>query len=131
MPSALDFIAYSGNLQMYTTEVERAIDDWGDIWVASANPNSDGSYIENRLSYLTMIDAIGIQRLNRGHESLTADKREAFRFHHISTDEVFGELQLNDAPFTESTSYAPKSPYSASKAASDHLVRAWHEYLGN
>jgi dTDP-glucose 4,6-dehydratase len=50
----------------------------------------------------------------------------AHRFHHASTDEVYGSLGPNDAPFTESTSYAPNSPYSASKAASDHLVRAYH-----
>lgn len=49
------------------------------------------------------------------------------RFHHISTDEVYGSLNENDPPFTESTRYAPNSPYSASKAASDHLVRAYHE----
>ena len=52
-----------------------------------------------------------------------------FRFHHISTDEVFGALGPNDPPFTETTPYDPRSPYSASKAASDHLVRAWwHTY---
>ena len=48
------------------------------------------------------------------------------RFHHISTDEVYGTLSADDNAFTESTAYAPNSPYSASKAASDHLVRAWH-----
>ena len=60
---------------------------------------------------------------------LDGEKREAFRFHHISTDEVFGALGENDPPFTETTPYDPRSPYSASKAASDHLVRAWfHTY---
>jgi dTDP-glucose 4,6-dehydratase len=52
------------------------------------------------------------------------------RFHHVSTDEVYGSLGPDDAPFTESTSYAPNSPYSASKAASDHLVRAYHHTYG-
>ena len=52
------------------------------------------------------------------------------RFHHISTDEVFGTLALTDPAFTESTAYAPNSPYSASKASSDHLVRAWHHTYG-
>jgi dTDP-glucose 4,6-dehydratase len=52
------------------------------------------------------------------------------RFHHISTDEVYGDLGLNDKPFTESTPYAPSSPYSASKAASDHLVRAYYRTYG-
>lgn len=50
----------------------------------------------------------------------------SFRFHHISTDEVFGDLPFDDSLFHESTPYAPSSPYSASKASSDHLVRAWH-----
>lgn len=53
-------------------------------------------------------------------------KAQNFRFHHISTDEVYGDLQGSDALFTESTAYSPSSPYSASKASSDHLVRAWH-----
>ncbi|SDE43204.1 dTDP-glucose 4,6-dehydratase [Paracoccus isoporae] len=56
-------------------------------------------------------------------------KPEGFRFHHISTDEVFGSLG-DDGQFTETTPYDPRSPYSASKAASDHLVRAWHETYG-
>ncbi|HEX3403914.1 MAG TPA: dTDP-glucose 4,6-dehydratase [Acetobacteraceae bacterium] len=61
--------------------------------------------------------------------SLTTERRAAFRFHHISTDEVFGALGPDDAPFDETTPYDPRSPYSASKAASDHLVRAWfHTY---
>ena len=54
----------------------------------------------------------------------------AFRFHHISTDEVFGDLPFDSGIFTEETPYAPSSPYSASKAASDHLVRAWHHTYG-
>ena len=59
------------------------------------------------------------------------DERKArFRFHHVSTDEVFGDLPLDEGVFTEETPYAPSSPYSASKAASDHLVRAWHETYG-
>jgi dTDP-glucose 4,6-dehydratase len=53
-----------------------------------------------------------------------------FRFHHVSTDEVFGDLPFDGGCFTEETSYAPSSPYSASKAASDHLVRAWHATYG-
>lgn len=56
----------------------------------------------------------------------TEDKKQTFRFHHISTDEVYGDLDGTDDLFTETTSYAPSSPYSASKASSDHLVRAWH-----
>lgn len=55
---------------------------------------------------------------------------EGFVFHHISTDEVFGHLHPGDPPFTEASPYAPRSPYAASKAASDHLVRAWHATYG-
>ncbi len=58
-------------------------------------------------------------------DSLTSEKQKSFRFHHISTDEVYGDLGETGL-FTESTPYDPSSPYSASKAASDHLVRAWH-----
>lgn len=57
-------------------------------------------------------------------------RKAAFRFHHISTDEVFGDLPYDSGTFTEETPYAPSSPYSASKAASDHLARAWHETYG-
>jgi len=57
--------------------------------------------------------------------TLDDTRKAAFRFHHISTDEVYGDLEGTDDLFTETTSYAPSSPYSASKASSDHLVRAW------
>ena len=57
--------------------------------------------------------------------SLSDDKKVNFRFHHVSTDEVYGDLEGTDDLFTEETSYAPSSPYSAAKASSDHLVRAW------
>ena len=62
--------------------------------------------------------------------TLTEDKKSAFRFHHISTDEVYGDLHSTDDFFTETTPYAPSSPYSASKASSDHLVRAWQRTYG-
>ncbi|MBE4385375.1 dTDP-glucose 4,6-dehydratase, partial [Vibrio parahaemolyticus] len=62
--------------------------------------------------------------------SLEEENKSAFRFHHISTDEVYGDLEGTDDLFTETTSYAPSSPYSASKASSDHLVRAWQRTYG-
>ena len=62
--------------------------------------------------------------------SLDDEKKAAFRFHHISTDEVYGDLEGTDDLFTETTPYAPSSPYSASKASSDHLVRAWLRTYG-
>lgn len=62
--------------------------------------------------------------------TLDATAKQAFRFHHISTDEVYGDLEGTDDLFTEETPYAPSSPYSASKAGSDHLVRAWNRTYG-
>ncbi|MGR5195455.1 dTDP-glucose 4,6-dehydratase [Vibrio rotiferianus] len=62
--------------------------------------------------------------------TLDEARKAAFRFHHISTDEVYGDLEGTDDLFTETTSYAPSSPYSASKASSDHLVRAWQRTYG-
>ncbi|WP_320358670.1 dTDP-glucose 4,6-dehydratase [Desulfobotulus sp.] len=63
-------------------------------------------------------------------QDLDAERKGFFRFHHISTDEVYGDLEGPGALFTETTPYAPSSPYSASKASSDHLVRAWHRTYG-
>ena len=66
----------------------------------------------------------------RNHwEGLPSARRDAFRFHHVSTDEVFGSLGQTGY-FTETTAYDPRSPYSASKAGSDHLVQAWHHTYG-
>ena len=66
------------------------------------------------------------QARNYWSELKNSIKKDNFRFHHVSTDEVYGDLNQSDELFTEKTSYAPSSPYSASKASSDHLVRAWH-----
>lgn len=62
--------------------------------------------------------------------SLTNDEKENFRFHHVSTDEVYGDLGIEDEPFTEKSPYSPSSPYSAAKASADHLVRAWYRTFG-
>lgn len=62
--------------------------------------------------------------------NLSVEKKATFRFHHISTDEVYGDLESTNDLFTENTPYAPSSPYSASKASSDHLVRAWWRTYG-
>lgn len=69
------------------------------------------------------------QSLRYWHQ-LPAGEKERFRFLHLSTDEVYGSLHAADAPFTEDTRYAPRSPYSATKAAADHLVTAWHHTYG-
>lgn len=63
-------------------------------------------------------------------DEIQTARRTAFRFHHVSTDEVYGQLPLDGGKFSETTPYAPSSPYSASKAASDHLVMAWHRTYG-
>lgn len=63
-------------------------------------------------------------------KDLDEEKKDKFKFHHISTDEVFGTLSMDDPAFTEETPFAPNSPYSASKASGDHFVRAYHETYG-
>lgn len=94
------------------SHVDRSIDGPGDF----IETNITGTY----------------QMLEAARAYWTSEGRpEGFRFHHISTDEVFGSLPADPAvQFTETTPYDPRSPYSASKAASDHLVRAWHETYG-
>jgi dTDP-glucose 4,6-dehydratase len=74
---------------------------------------------------------VGTHALLKAAKALWVDrKRTPHRFHHVSTDEVYGSLSSTDAPFHEQSPYSPNSPYSASKAASDHLVRAYHETYG-
>ena len=83
-------------------------------------------FIETNISgTFTLLECVRSIWLNNRKHPL-----DDFRFHHISTDEVFGSLGVNEAPFHEFTPYAPNSPYSASKAASDHLVRAYHKTYG-
>ena len=95
------------------THVDRSIDGPGPF----IQSNVVGTY--------TLLDAA-----REYWAGLPPDRKAAFRFHHVSTDEVFGALGPNDPPFTENTPDDPRSPYSASKAASDHLVRAWHHTYG-
>jgi dTDP-glucose 4,6-dehydratase len=85
-----------------------------------------GAFIQtNVIGTFTLLQAA------RGYyEGLTGAKRDGFRFHHVSTDEVFGSLSPTDPAFHEKTPYSPRSPYSSSKAASDHLVAAWGETYG-
>ena len=71
-----------------------------------------------------------LEAARRHFTGLDPARKAAFRFHHVSTDEVFGALDHGDPPFTETTPYDPRSPYSSTKAASDHLVRAWHHTYG-
>ncbi|WP_349959973.1 dTDP-glucose 4,6-dehydratase [Rhizobium sp. ZPR3] len=71
-----------------------------------------------------------LEAVRRHWDGLAENEKQAFRFLHVSTDEVYGTLSKDDAPFNELNRYEPNSPYSASKAASDHLVRAWHHTYG-
>jgi dTDP-glucose 4,6-dehydratase len=71
-----------------------------------------------------------LEETRRHWNSLSLAERSLFRFLHVSTDEVYGTLEPDDPPFSEKTAYAPNSPYSASKAAADHLVRAYHHTYG-
>ncbi len=85
-----------------------------------------GAFIEtNIIGTFTLLQAARAY-----YETLASDAKDRFRFHHVSTDEVYGDLELEDPAFEETTSYDPSSPYSASKAASDHLVRAWGRTYG-
>lgn len=78
-----------------------------------------------------IIGTYNLLEASKGYwQQLDKDKQEEFRFHHISTDEVYGDLEGPKDLFTEKTSYQPSSPYSASKASSDHLVRAWQRTYG-
>jgi dTDP-glucose 4,6-dehydratase len=85
--------------------------------------------IDNPFDFI-YTNVVGTYRLLETCLDYWKTKNNLFVFHHISTDEVFGDLPFDDSVFNETTSYAPSSPYSASKAASDHFVRAWHETYG-
>ncbi|WP_434802820.1 dTDP-glucose 4,6-dehydratase [Mannheimia cairinae] len=88
--------------------------------------DSPAAFIEtNIIGTYTLLEAV-----RHYWNSLSSERKAAFRFHHISTDEVYGDLEGTDDLFTETTPYAPSSPYSASKASSDHLVRAWLRTYG-
>ena len=84
-------------------------------------------------SAFVMTNVVGTYHLleaSQAYLKAYPERRSSFRFHHISTDEVYGDLDKTDPPFSETTSYQPSSPYSATKAGSDHLVRAWFRTFG-
>jgi len=95
------------------SHVDRSIDGPGDF----IQTNIIGTYVllEEARFYWSKLDRV---------------KKDNFKFHHVSTDEVYGDLEGTDNLFTETTPYAPSSPYSASKASSDHLVRSWQRTFG-
>jgi dTDP-glucose 4,6-dehydratase len=110
------FADYKPNVVMHLaaeSHVDRSIDGPGEF----IQTNIVGTYnlLEQARAY---------------YETLFGETKQQFRFHHISTDEVYGDLEGTEDLFTETTSYAPSSPYSASKASSDHLVRAWGRTYG-
>ncbi|MCR9298800.1 dTDP-glucose 4,6-dehydratase [Vibrio fluvialis] len=110
------FLQYQPDIVMHLaaeSHVDRSID-------------RPAAFIEtNILGTYTLLEAA-----RRYWITLEPQKKAGFRFHHISTDEVYGDLDDSSALFTETTPYAPSSPYSASKASSDHLVRAWQRTYG-
>lgn len=95
------------------THVDRSIED-SDCFVTS-NVIGTHCLLESTREYLAQT---------------STDKRDSFRLIHVSTDEVYGQLGANDSPFTEESSYNPRSPYAATKAACDHLIRAWQSTYG-
>jgi len=110
------FNEYQPNIVMHLaaeSHVDRSIDGPGEF----IQTNIIGTY--------TLLEQARIYWTN-----LNDDKKSRFKFHHVSTDEVYGDLEDADDIFTEETAYAPSSPYSASKASSDHLVRAWLRTYG-
>lgn len=148
----LDKLTYAGNLESLTevsdserytfehvdicdrTEVERVFSEHKPdaIMHLAAESHVDRS-IEGPASFIetNIVGTYLLLEVCREYwKSLDKSKQKTFRFHHISTDEVYGDLDGPEALFTETTSYAPSSPYSASKASSDHLVRAWHRSYG-
>lgn len=148
----VDKLTYAGNLASVATvaSTDRYIFEHADICDAAAlnrifstyqpdvvmhlaaeshvdrSINGPGDFIQtNIVGTYTLLEACRAYLTNA-----TVEKQAAFRFHHISTDEVYGDLHNSTDLFIETTPYAPSSPYSASKAGSDHLVRAWHRTYG-
>jgi dTDP-glucose 4,6-dehydratase len=143
----LDKLTYAGNLQSLATvannpryrfaqldiadqpQVRALLDDFQPeaIMHLAAESHVDRS-IDGPSAFIqtNIVGTYALLEATRGYwQGLSGTAKQAFRFHHISTDEVYGDLHGVDDLFTETTPYAPSSPYSASKAASDHLVRAW------
>jgi dTDP-glucose 4,6-dehydratase len=112
--------------QLLATHQPRAVVHFAAESHVDRSIHGPGDFIKTNIEgTFTLLEAA------RGYWSaLEGERKAAFRFHHVSTDEVYGSLSKTDPPFTEKNLYEPNSPYSASKAASDHLVRAWHHTYG-
>ena len=148
----IDKLTYAGNLQSLKTLVGKQnyhfyqldICDSDAVFEILKNEQIDAimhlaaeSHVDRSIlgpSAFIETNIVGTFRLleaaRRYFEKLDPARQAKFRFHHISTDEVFGDLPFDTGIFTEQTPYNPSSPYSASKASSDHLVRAWHHTYG-
>jgi len=148
---ALDKLTYAGHLEniegINSKNIEFVRGDIGDFELVSRLLNeykpvavvnfAAESHVDNSISgpgAFVNTNIVGVFNLLEATrtfwKALSIEKKTNFRFLQISTDEVFGALQVGDPKFCESTSYAPNSPYSASKAAADHLVRAWFHTYG-
>ncbi|OQW90190.1 MAG: dTDP-glucose 4,6-dehydratase [Rhodoferax ferrireducens] len=112
--------------QLLATHQPRAVINFAAESHVDRSIHGPGDFIQtNIVGTFNLLEAV------RGYWSgLAATEKAAFRFLHVSTDEVYGSLKKDDPAFTESSHIEPNSPYSASKAASDHLVRAWHHTYG-
>jgi len=112
--------------QLLTTHRPRAIVNFAAETHVDRSIHGPAAFIDtNVVATFNLLDVV------RAHwDKLPAQERAEFRFVHVSTDEVYGSLAPGDLAFSETTAYAPNSPYSASKAASDHLVRAYHHTYG-
>ncbi|OGB51853.1 MAG: dTDP-glucose 4,6-dehydratase [Burkholderiales bacterium RIFOXYC12_FULL_60_6] len=112
--------------QLLTQHQPRAVVNFAAESHVDRSIHGPGEFIQtNIVGTFNLLESV------RGYwQMLPADQKEAFRFLHVSTDEVYGSLKKDDPAFTETSHIEPNSPYSASKAASDHLVRAWHHTYG-
>lgn len=148
----IDKLTYAGNLESLETvsnnpryqflhvdicdkvAMTKAFDDFEpDIVMHLAAESHVDRSIDGPMDFIqtNIIGTYNLLEVARNYwQNLTEDKKSSFKFHHISTDEVYGDLEGTEDLFTEETSYSPSSPYSASKASSDHLVRAWHRTYG-
>ena len=120
----LDVLTYAGNLQ--NLEAIRAIVHFAAESHVDRSIHGPEDFIQTNI-----VGTFRLLEAARGHwTALSSDAKAAFRFLHVSTDEVYGSLSPSDPPFAETNQYQPNSPYSASKAAADHLVRAYHHTYG-
>lgn len=148
----IDKLTYAGNLESLDTissnpryqflhadicekvAMTKAFDDFEpDIVMHLAAESHVDRSIDGPMDFIqtNIIGTYNLLEVARNYwQNLAEDKKSRFKFHHISTDEVYGDLEGTEDLFTEATSYSPSSPYSASKASSDHLVRAWHRTYG-